>query len=457
METLRNKLSRLSVRKTLALVIVVSVLLRIAAALYFGDQVVELPGTNDQLSYHHLALRLLGGHGFSFGEDWWPATRAGAPTAHWSFLYTYFLAAVYALVGPHPLAARLLQAILVGMLHPLLIYLIGKRVFNSTIGLIAAGLSAVYAYFVYYAAVLMTEPFYITAILAALYFSLMYVDQGKSPGNTRRKDWLTGALLGIALAAAVLLRQLFLLFIPFLLIWVWWARRRQTTRAPLAPLLLSCCIIVAAILPFTLYNYMRFDRFVLLNTNAGYAFFFGNHPVYGTHFVPILSPESGGYLALLPKELLTLDEAALDQELLRRGLGFVIADPVRYLRLSLSRIPAYFMFWPSRESGLISNLARVLSFGLLWPFMLYGLARSLIFRPWSFSRLFFSNIFLLQLFVVVYTMIHLLSWALVRYRLPVDAVLILFAGTAFVDLYRRLLGVRRLRSSKNTGKTVSQA
>jgi hypothetical protein len=33
-----------------------------------------------------------------------------------------------------------------------------------------------------------------------------------------------------------------------------------------------------------------------------------------------------------------------------------------------------------------------------------------------------------------YTLIHLLSWAQIRYRLPVDAVLLLFAAIAMADL-----------------------
>jgi hypothetical protein len=37
---------------------------------------------------------------------------------------------------------------------------------------------------------------------------------------------------------------------------------------------------------------------------------------------------------------------------------------------------------------------------------------------------------LLTLFAFVYTSIHHLSWALVRYRLPVDAALLVFAGAA---------------------------
>jgi len=40
--------------------------------------------------------------------------------------------------------------------------------------------------------------------------------------------------------------------------------------------------------------------------------------------------------------------------------------------------------------------------------------------------------------MVIYSAIHLLSWALIRYRLPVDGVAILFAGVAFQDVLNRI-------------------
>ncbi len=178
--------------------------------------------------------------------------------------------------------------------------------------------------------------------------------------------------LGLLLGATVLLRQLFLLVIPFIFAWIWWSRRRHGGRSAIPGLILAGFLVLLMMLPFTYYNYTRFHRFVLLNTNAGYAIFFGNHPIYGTHFIPIISNESGGYLSLIPKELLKLDEAALDQALLKRAIGFIADDPGRYLLLSLSRIPVYFIFWPSADSGLVSNLSRVASFGLFLPFMIYG-------------------------------------------------------------------------------------
>ena len=161
--------SKPSPRFLLILIIGVSVLIRVITAVYLGDKVVVLPGTMDQISYHNLALRVLAGHGFSFGVGWWPATPANHPTAPWSFLFTMYLVLVYFIFGPHPLIARLIQAILVGVIQPYLTFKIGQKIFGDWVGLIAAFLSAIYIYFIYYSATLMTEPFYITSILWALF------------------------------------------------------------------------------------------------------------------------------------------------------------------------------------------------------------------------------------------------------------------------------------------------
>ena len=144
------------------------------------------------------------------------------------------------------------------------------------------------------------------------------------------------------------------------------------------------------------------------------------------------------------RRLHKLDEASLDQELLKRGLQFVLDDPVRYLLLSLSRIPVYFQFWPSSQSGLLSNLARISSFGLMLPFMLYGFVLSFIVHPWKFARLVSAPAFLLQMFILIYSLIHLLTWALIRYRLPVDSIAVIFAALGLVDLYLRLFSSRKI-------------
>ena len=418
-------------------ILAISVISRIAVAIVLGNQVEFMPGIADQVSYHNLALRFMDGFGFTFGEAWWPATPAGEPTAHWSYLYTMYLVVVYSLTGSNPIVARIIQAIIVGILMPLLTFRLANLIFSpkspaaklspflfengEKIGLMAAGITAVYFYFAYYAGALMTESFYITSILWTFSVALEMTQSENKP------TWKNWAYLGSALGITVLLRQLFLLFIPFFLLWMWFSIRPRLWH-----LVVPFFVMGILILPWTIRNYLAFDMFVLLNTNSGFAFFWGNHPIYGTRFIPILSTQT--YFDLLPKELLHLNEAALDSALMDVAIQNIMADPWRYVLLSISRIPHLFQFWPSADSGTISNFARVASFGLFLPFMLYGLWQATKIRFSSFVELVKSPFTLLFLFAGFYIGIHVLTWALVRYRLPVDAMLVIFAGIALWQL-----------------------
>lgn len=68
----------------------ISFLLRFGAAFYLGIEVVSLPGTFDQVSYQTLAESVLRGYGFAFSQNWWAETKAGSPTAFWSYLHTIY-------------------------------------------------------------------------------------------------------------------------------------------------------------------------------------------------------------------------------------------------------------------------------------------------------------------------------------------------------------------------------
>jgi hypothetical protein len=73
--------------------------------------------------------------------------------------------------------------------------------------------------------------------------------------------------------------------------------------------------------------------------------------------------------------------------------------------------------------------------------MLYGLVlavKKIIASDKRFLDRLTSPHALLMLFMVVYSGIHILTWTLIRYRLPVDAVLIPFAALALVDLAQRI-------------------
>jgi hypothetical protein len=443
-----NRSYSISSRKILLLIMSMAVLLRLISAAYQGNDVGDLPGVYDQISYDGLARQVADGYGFSFAEGSWPATRPGEPTAHWSYLYTLYIAVVYKLFGPYPLIARLIQALIVGIFPTFFLWRIGTRLFGRTVGLTAAALNSVYIYFFYYAGALVTETFYITGILWVFDSAFRLADVSQKAREDRHgPNWWGWLELGLAMGVTVLLRQVFLLFLPFLFLWLWWnnwdrdpVRWKQILRwSAIKGLSVATLVLILLILPFTIRNYRAFGTFVLLNTNAGFAFFWGNHPVHGTSFMPLLPSGAGGYYDLIPKELLPLNEAELDKALLKLGVQFVMDDPKRFLLLSISRMEEYFKFWPSSDSGLVSNISRVGSFGICLPFILYGLWVALT-QTWK-SRTVEErwSIALLLIFAVIYTGVHLFSWTLIRYRLPVDAVLIVFAALGIVTLLERIL------------------
>jgi hypothetical protein len=427
-------------RNILIAILAVSVLLRIGCALYLGNEVVNPPNLNDQLSYHTLATRVLAGHGFSFPIGWYPAADANQPTAFWSFGYVLYLAAIYTVFGVQPLVARLIGATLGGIFLPLIVYYFSTTLFRSAafqprlrergflaeqLALVAAGISAVYFYFILYAATLMTETFYVIALLWSLLLTMRLAE---------RPTLQRGLWLGLSLGLTTLLRQSIL---PWLVVAVLWlllaAIRAKALRRMASALIAAGAVMALLIAPFTIRNYSVYGQFLLLNSNAGYAMYSAQHPMQGTDFQEFAA-------APIPEGIIDLNEPQMDRELMQRAIGFVTADPGRYVLLSLSRIPDYFEFWPTADSSLVNNLGRVGSFGLMLPFFIYGLVLAVHWagpaaqRGWgAFST---SPLALVLLFMLCYSILHILTWAMPRYRLPVDAVALPLAALALTQSVR---------------------
>jgi hypothetical protein len=410
----------------LGAILAFAVLLRVGVAVYLGDSVDAPPLLVDQRSYDALGTRLLAGHGFSFDRGWYPFTPAETPTAHWSFLYSLYVAAVYGLFGVHTLAVRLVGALLAGVLLPWLVHRLARRLFpgQEGVALLAAVCAAVYGYFILYAATLMTEAFYIVVLLWSLERAMALAERPTLGG---------GVVLGLGLGLAALLRQSILPWVVMLFVWLLWASwRAGCVRRVVLGLTAATAIVALLILPFTVRNYMVYGEFLLLNSNAGYAMYSAQHPMHGTSFQEFAA-------APVPDELRGLNEAQLDRELMRLGIGFVLAEPGRYLLLSLSRVRDYFEFWPTADTTLLHNVGRTASFGLFLPFMLAGIwlavrQAGLDRSAGSWIRFSTTPLALSLLFMGFYSLLHILTWAIPRYRMPVDAVALPFAALALVGL-----------------------
>jgi hypothetical protein len=424
--------------RLLVSILLLGAALRVGMAFYLGNQVDPVPAAYDQVFYHDVALNLLAGRGFSFTNPPWPFIEPGAPTAYVPFLYQLFLAGVYKVAGVYPLVARIVQALMCSLL-PWLVYLLTRRIVSGSsaavpsrwqakagaISLTAAAITAFYAYFVFYSAALMTEGLYLLMVAASLLLTYDLAGQSMPPSIRRWAAW------GLATGVTIVMRQVFMPVSAVLFLWVAWRLRgRHAPRVWLPRATVAVAVIAAVILPWTIRNYLVFDRFLLLNSQTGQVFWNANHPYLGTEF-------EGSPMFQIPADLEGTNEAVLDRELMKRGLQLVLDDPMRFVLLSLDRIPRYFWFWPSATSSTLSNVSRTLSFGLFVPFMIVGIVLSLReWRRWS----------QLYVFILLYSGIHVVSWVQVRYRMPVDLALVPFAALALVALteYARSRSGRRV-------------
>ncbi|NLE76429.1 MAG: hypothetical protein GX605_06715 [Chloroflexi bacterium] len=441
--------------RALWVIVGLSVLLRLGAALWLGDQVASPALLTDQVSYHTLAVRLLGGHGYSFDKGWYPFTQAEQPTAHWSFVYPLFVGAVYAVAGVHPLAVRVVQALLGGILLPLAAYRLTKAALPDSakvdspghadsLPLAGACLAAFYGYFVLYAATIMTETAFLLCVLWVLERVLVLERALAEPQGERQLAAL-GVPLGFGLGLGVLLRQSLLPAAGVLLAYLLWTGwRNGAVGAAIRHVGAAVFIIAFLVLPWTARNAVVFGDFLPLNSNAGYAMFSAQHPLHGTRFQEFAA-------APVPPEILGQPEPQMDRALLREGIRFVAEDPGRYLRLSLSRVRAFFEFWPTGDTSLLHNVGRVASALLLLPTLLLGLGL-LACRLELVGRL-----RALILFSAVYTAQHVLTWAMVRYRLPVDAALLPVAALGMVGMVERSSAkIRRWRGQASARQVLTQ-
>ncbi|MFC1525139.1 ArnT family glycosyltransferase, partial [Planctomycetota bacterium] len=141
----------------------------------------------DSYQYDTVAQNIISGNGFMVSEN----LRAGRPPA-----YPLFLSISYLLFGKSLFVIRFIQALL-STLSCLVVYLIGKKVFDQRTGLIAAVITAIYPFFIFFSGLILTETIFILLLLVFIYL-LINLEQ-------RGNIWLA-VLAGVINGVAILTR-----------------------------------------------------------------------------------------------------------------------------------------------------------------------------------------------------------------------------------------------------------
>jgi Dolichyl-phosphate-mannose-protein mannosyltransferase len=247
----------------LALVAVAALTIRAAYLLVIGQDVV---GIGDFYFYHWSANLIADGRGFT---DPFLLTSFGVemPTAEHPPLWSHLLAVVSLLGGagsPVGVAgtegdflAHRLAGCIVGVALVVLIGLVGRRLGGERLGLVAAGIAAVYPVLITADASLMSETLYGLFVVLAVLLAYRLIDRP----SARR-----AAALGAVIGLAALTRGEGLLLLPLLALPVAWRGGRDGRALRVGAACLATVLVVA---PWTIRNHFAVDRFVPISTNEG--------------------------------------------------------------------------------------------------------------------------------------------------------------------------------------------
>lgn len=347
-----------------------------------------------------IASSIAAGNGFS-----WPVNPP-EPTSWIPPVYPLIMAGVFNVFGTYSTTSavvlQLFQAI-TSALSCVLLFFIGKRLFNAQVGLLGALALAIYPYALYFSVhrIRPTTLFVFCLLLVILQF-LKLVE-----APTLKKSILIGVSLGIT----SLIDPIIFAFWPFGLGWVFftgqanWKRRVGTIAVVLVTL-------SATISPWLVRNYVVFGRFVFIKSN------FSRELWYGNAGWDLLSIADRRYLD-------GADEGEQSTFYRKKAFQFIGNHPLQFVRLTAIRFSRFWMLTKSKP-GLAATIARI-SYLVLLVLGAAGVCLSL-----HKGR----NIHLLLLAMLSLPIpYYLTNFARFRYRFPIEPILMVFAGYAIWRLY----------------------
>jgi len=393
-------------RKILYGILLVAAFLRLGAIAEFHS-----PLISDDKDYDAIARAVVHGEGYSF---------EGKPTAYRLPAYPLVLAGTYFLFGERHYPVKLLQMIF-DLASCFLLFAIGKELFSTEVGLVAAAILAVFPIQILYVAHLMTETIFTTIFLLIIW---LVVADGKKSLRIRN-DLLLGAMIGIG----VLIRSPIGLLPLVILLYRW-----KTGFSGRQVFLSGAAMFFALFLilsPWLVRNYVEFQRFTV-TSNSGVNFWIGNHQnASGSYSFP----GTDNPLAAID------DDFQRSEEGVKLAFKFIRAHPVDEAVIVGKKFAHFFAadYWLMMtmeykpewaQSVHAATVFRQLSLShaviLHLPYIVVLLLGTfaLICNPREDEKAFFF----FRTLLVYWLAVHLVFFADARYRFPIVPIFILSAA-----------------------------
>lgn len=385
-----------------------------------GDpQALEFP---DEQQYWLMANSLADGHGL-VDEFGFRATRMP--------LYPGVLA-LFAMF-PYPVVVAKIAHWVVGAWIAVLAGQVAAVLFDRRVGLVAGLWVALDPFFMFFSSLLLTETFFVTALLF-LWLMAARVVVGRSIPGVR--DWLALAVWG---ALCIYLRESSVLLV-LLLVLALWAHQRFSWRS-LCGAALAILGCVVSLVPWAARNEWVTGSWTWLTHRGGVSLYDG------------VGPQADGSSDLGDVQQMDavrgLNEVAWDQFFRREALAAMRENPVRVIRLAGVKLARTWNPLPNVESYQ-STTVRICAAIWTIPTFALAIAGVMLLPRWGGGAAKWKAVLLL-LPVFYVSVLHCVFVGSVRYRLPAMPMLEILAAFATVVLVRRI--VRVTSDEHNAGQS----
>jgi len=301
------------------------------------------------------------------------------------------------------------------ILSSLLILIVYKSIHlvsnNNKIALIAAIITTFYPFFNFYAIALLSETLFIFLVYFGLYFLLKFLKNFKT---------IDIAIFSFLFALSALTRSVSLpaffviiFFVAFLLLF-----NKKSYLFVLKSIFVSTFVFFLTFSPWLVRNYHISKEIVFStpNPNADFGFYIGNNP---------LNKTGGGIKGdfNIDKYLKIKDQNLAAQMAFDDAIKWIKENPKDWIVLEYKKFIRFFRITPfdKHYQSFKYKITSILSYGVVLLFFVL----SIFSCPKVFLRFFPHLLFSLSL-----TGVHMLFFASIRYRLPIEPFMIIIASFA---------------------------
>jgi len=347
------------------------------------------------------------------------------------------LSVFFYLFGQNYLLIFIFNCIL-SSLHVVLISLVAKEIFGTRVGIIAGLWSTLYIHFIKFTPTLLKENLIHFLLFLCLY---LFIRLCNEKGNLKQL-----VIFSLVFAFFIHVDERYLTLLPVFAIGIFFLKK-DSFRNNLVRATQFACIVGVLMIPWLIRNYNVYDRPVILayQTSQFTDKLFGfsekdpqileqeyrssysrkNLPAYEKATLDILNgkdPNLEKYRYL--KDIrMGINEGIIPYSYtFSKNLWEEFKEFYRVCRFKSGYLANGYRFM--KKGTMVNNIIYILQYGILLPFfaltILYGMVKKI------------RTINFLTFVIVIYTCIHIfIEHALIRYRIPIDGIIIMFSIYGF--------------------------